>query len=51
MPVDFEWTIPEDRTNHNHHCENLKYNKYIVVGSVGGQFQEVIPLMNSKTPW
>jgi hypothetical protein len=26
-PVDFQWTmqhyIPEDRTLHNHHCENL----------------------------
>jgi hypothetical protein len=28
MLVDFQWTtrryIPEDRTFHNHHCENLK---------------------------
>jgi hypothetical protein len=37
MSADFQQTtqhyIPDDRTLHNHHCENLKfYKKYLVLG-------------------
>jgi hypothetical protein len=38
MSVDFEWTtqryIPEDRTLHNHCCENLKSYNYNSVTKV-----------------
>jgi hypothetical protein len=37
--------VTEDRTIHNHHCENLKSYKDIIVGGVDGQLQEILILI------